>query len=384
MGEHRMTYRLKWIVVAIILWEIIFWGAYFVLTNVLGSNKSYDVDHLLYKQPNTLYLLLLMVPITALFLYRIIRHNVRCKRYSPRVLVSLIRPVSSFSTFIRFFFFRNAFVLLVIALALPVYGSKKVASTSESLELVVCLDISNSMNTMDIASKTTRLDVAKRALVELVNKLGGEKLGLCLFANNAYVHLPITGDYPAIKLFVKDIETDMISNQGTNISTALEASVEMFSTQKTSKGILLITDGENHEQDPTTILNTIREKDIQLMVLGLGTKTGGPVPKDPRRPEIGYKTDALGKTVISRINPSFLKKIAKAGGGESEVSSNEFPDLSGLLTQIKRMKRSKIDNFDFKVKQERYQMPLLAAFACWLMYLLWSAQFVGWLDRFVK
>lgn len=379
-----MTYRLKWIVVAIILWEIIFWGAYFVLTNVLGSNKSYDVDHLLYKQPNTLYLLLLMVPITALFLYRIIRHNVRCKRYSPRVLVSLIRPVSSFSTFIRFFFFRNAFVLLVIALALPVYGSKKVASTSESLELVVCLDISNSMNTMDIASKTTRLDVAKRALVELVNKLGGEKLGLCLFANNAYVHLPITGDYPAIKLFVKDIETDMISNQGTNISTALEASVEMFSTQKTSKGILLITDGENHEQDPTTILNTIREKDIQLMVLGLGTKTGGPVPKDPRRPEIGYKTDALGKTVISRINPSFLKKIAKAGGGESEVSSNEFPDLSGLLTQIKRMKRSKIDNFDFKVKQERYQMPLLAAFACWLMYLLWSAQFVGWLDRFVK
>jgi Ca-activated chloride channel family protein len=296
----------------------------------------------------------------------------------------MIRPVSSFSTFIRFFFFRNAFVFLIIALAMPIFGSKKVATASESLELVVCLDVSNSMNTMDIADKTTRLDVAKRALIELVNKLGGEKLGLCLFANNAYVHLPITGDYPAIKLFLKDIETDMISNQGTNIASALDASMEMFSNQKTSKGILLITDGENHEEDPTEVLRKIREEDVQLMVLGLGTTQGGPVPKDPRRPEIGYKTDARGLTVVSRINPAFLKKIARSAGGESEVSSSEFPDLSGLLTEIKRMKRSKIDNFDFKVKQERYQMPLLASLLCWLGYLLWSAQFVGWLDRFVK
>lgn len=379
-----MTYRLKWIVTALVLWEVIFWGGYYVLTKVLGADKSYDVDHLLYKYPDTLYLLLLMLPITALFLFRIVQHNVMSKRYSERVFASMLRPVSSFNAFIRFFFFRNAFVLLVIALALPVYGSKKVASASESLELVICLDVSNSMNTMDIAAKTTRLDVAKRALTELVNKLGGEKVGLCLFANNAYVHLPITADYPAIKLFVKDIETNMISNQGTNIASALEVSLEMFSKQKTSKGILLITDGENHEEDPTVVLKNIRENDVQLMVLGIGTTQGGPVPKDPLRPEIGYKSDARGKTVISRINPAFLKKIAKSAGGESEVSSSEFPDLSGLLTEIKRMKRSKIDNFDFKVKQERYQMPLLASLACWLMYLLWSAQFVGWLDRFVK
>lgn len=384
MNEPRMTYRFKWIVVALAIWELIFWTLYFVLLKLLGAEKSDYVDQILYKVPNALYLLLLLIPIAGAYLFSIYRHNAMVARTNPRVLSSYLRPVSTFSSFLRYFFLRNAFVLLVMALAQPIFGSKTIEATSESLELVICLDISNSMNTMDIEKHTSRLDVAKRALVELVNRLNGEKIGFCLFANNAFVHLPLTRDYPAAKLFIDEIETRMLSSQGTNIAQALNVSMEMFSEQKTTKGILLITDGENHEESPTKILAQMQANKVQFVILGLGTSEGGVIPKDPERPEIGYKSDATGKTIVSRINAGFLKGIAQKGGGTVHVSSSEFPDLSGLLTEINQMKRSKIDTLDFEVKKERYQVPLFGAFVCWLLYLLWSANYVGLLDRFVK
>lgn len=384
MTDNALKYRLKWIIPALIAWEILFWTLGFVLLQLLGSEKSDYVDHILFKAPAALYLLLLLIPITGIYLYNLLRHNRMADRTSSRVANSILRPVSSFSSFLRFFFFRNAFALLIVAMAQPIYGSRKVAATSESLELVVCLDISNSMNTRDVSRDASRLDIAKRALIQLVNNLHGEKIGLCLFANHAFVHLPLTRDYPAAKMFINEIETGLLTSQGTNIAEALGISADMFSKQHTTKGILLVTDGENHEQDPSDILTKIRNSQLQLIVLGIGTTQGGPVPKNGSRPELGYKTDAMGRTVVSKLNKSFLQKIASRAGGDAHISSSEFPDLSGLLTDIKQMKRTKIDTFDFKIKEERYQYALVPALVFWLLYLLWTARFVHILDRVVK
>jgi Ca-activated chloride channel family protein len=284
----------------------------------------------------------------------------------------------------RYFLFRNAFVLLIIAVALPIFGKKKVSGTSETLELVVALDISNSMNTCDISANTSRLEISKRALIQLVNNLHGEKIGICLFANNAFVQLPLTRDYSAAKLFIQDIESGMISSQGTNINEALIVSNEMFSKEKTTKGIIMVTDGENHEESPDEILAEIKSSKVQLSILGIGTKRGGLIPKNPNRPELGYKTDAIGKSVVSKLNESFLQKLAQKGGGKASVSSSEFPNLSALLTQINQMKRTKIDNLEFDIKEERYQIPLFLSLVFWFAYLLWSKRYVGLLDNLVK
>ena len=385
MSSSRYIYRMKWILAAIIVWEIIFWGVYIIVLKTFGAaNYKSGTDQMMYKAPEALKLLFAIIPIVAIYLYNIRRHNKLAKQLSARVVQSFLKPVSTFSSFAKYFLFRNAVALLIIALAQPIYGKKKVAGTSESLELVVCLDISNSMNTRDISSELSRLDISKRALVQLVNNLHGEKIGFCLFANNAFVHLPLTRDYPAAKLFIQDIETNMISSQGTNIAEALDISAGMFSKEKTTKGIILVTDGENHEVNPDESLKYIRESKIQLSVLGIGTKKGGLIPKNPRRPELGYKTNAVGKTIVSKLDESFIQSIAKKGGGKASVSSSEFPNLSALLTQINQMKRTKIDTLDFEVKEERYQIPLFMSLVFWLAYLLWSRQYVGFLDRFIK
>ena len=353
--------------------------------NVFGSGSyKASVDHIVYKEPDAFRLLLLLIPIAGFYFYNVYRHNKMVSRSNNHVARSFLKPVATTSSFIKYFLFRNALAFLIIALAQPIFGKKKVSGTSESLELVVCLDVSNSMNVRDISDESSRLDISKRALVQLVNNLHGEKIGICLFANHAFVQLPITRDYAAAKLFILEIETNMISSQGTNIADALIVSKDMFSKEQTTKGIILVTDGENHEESPNEALKEIKESKIQLSVLGIGTKQGGLVPKNPNRPELGYKTNALGKTVVSKLDESFIKSIASKGGGKASVSSSEFPNLSALLTQIKQMKRTKIDNLDFDIKKERYQIPLTISLVFWIIYLLWSRQYVGALDRLIK
>jgi Ca-activated chloride channel family protein len=382
MGKSNYTYRLKWIITSVILLELIFWSAYYLILRVFTSSFSGNSsDHLMFKHPESLKLLLFIAPIIGVYLYSIYKHNRLSKKIGNSAMKSLLQPVSSSISFIKYFLFRNAIVLLILALAQPIYGKKKVAGTSESLELVIALDISNSMNCRDISSETSRLEIAKRALVQLVNNLHGEKIGVTLFANSAFVQLPLTRDYSAAKLFIQEIETGMISSQGTNIAEALEVSADMFSKEITTKGIILVTDGENHERNPDEILKKIKDTKLQLSVLGIGTTQGGLIPKNPNRLELGYKSNALGKTVVSKLNPAFLNSIAKKGGGKASTSSDEFPNLSELLTQINQMKRTKIDTLEFDIKQERYQIPLFLSMFFWMTFILWSSNYRGILKR---
>ncbi len=385
MSNKKYTYRIPLIAAGIIIWEVLFWGIALLLVNGLGIfNSSLSGERFIFKQPSALHGLWLLIPIIAVYMFNVVMNNRMAWKAKKHVLQSFLKPVSSMSSFMKFFFFRNAFVFMVIALAQPVFGTKKVKGTAESLELVVALDISNSMNARDISDDASRLEISKRAIIQLINNLHGEKIGICLFANSAFVQLPVTQDYGAAKLFIDDIETSMISSQGTNINQALQVSATMFSKEKTTKGIILITDGENHEENPTETLKKIRGSKIQLSVLGIGTKKGGLIPKNPKRPELGYKTNAVGKTVVSKLNEKFIRKIAQQGGGQATISSDEFPNLSALLTQITQMKRTKIDTLEFDIKQERYRIPLFLSIICWIAFLLWSRQYFGFLDRMIK
>jgi len=366
----------------LLAWEAVFWGLYFVLILALGFFGDGKGDEiLLYRYPERFFWLLLIIPILFAFILFVQKHNRRALALNTRVRKAYIRPVSEGYTIFKWIMFRNVIVFMIIAFAQPVFGKRKSEATVENLELVICLDISNSMNTKDISDEVSRLEISKRAIVQLINKLRGERIGICLFANDALVQLPITKDYGAAKLFVKDIETDLIASQGTNVKAALDVSRKMFSKDRTAKGIIMVTDGENHEQNPNRVLKKIRDSKIQLAVLGIGTEKGGLVPVNPRRPDLGYKKTATGRSVVSKVDPKFIESIASKAGGTASVSADEFPDLSALLTQISRMKRTKIDNFDFDIRTERYQIPLVFALISWLIYLLWSENFSTRLNK---
>lgn len=359
---------MKQLISITLLWEVIFWGLLFAIYFLFGFGNLSSKEGLVFKNESSLWLLIFIPIVSALFFLNKVKQNHRADGKSNLVFHAIFQPVSTTRSFFKMFFFRNALVFAILALAQPVHGTKKVKASTESLELVVALDVSNSMNCKDISDKTSRLEIAKRAIIQLINNLHGEKIGICVFANSAYVQLPVTLDYAAAKLFVKDIQTHMVSDQGTNINEALQVSVEMFSKEKTTKGIILVTDGEDHEKKLDETLNNIKEKKVQLSVLGIGTAKGGLIPKSPHRPELGHKTDARGKTIISRLNKDFIKDLARKANGYASVSSNEFPNLSDLLTQINQMKRTKIDTLEFDVKQEQYQIPLLISIICLLLY----------------
>jgi Ca-activated chloride channel homolog len=375
MNRSIFTYRLGLLFVGVFVWELIFWILFWVLTFAFGFYEALSTDDLLsYRYPALLWLLLVLIPVLCIYFFRMVQINKSIQLVSPSVQKFLLVPISSFYVFIKYFFFRNALVCLIFAMAQPIYGNKIVKGTMENMELVIALDISNSMNTKDIDKGISRLEIGKRAIVQLVNNLRGEKLGICVFAGGAYVQLPVTSDYGAAKMFIHEIETNMISKQGTNVAQALETSCKMFSEAGTNRGLILMTDGENHEESPQKNIETVLEKKIQLCVLGLGTAQGGLVPNNPKRPEFGYKRSAYGNQVVSKINTSFIHSLGKQAHGYSQICSDPYPNLTGLLTQINRMKRTKGDEMEFNIKENRFQIPLILSFGFWILFAIWPGK----------
>lgn len=372
MDKQPYSYRILVILTGILVSEAIFWllfGGFLWFAGYFSHSNT--GTQLGFKEESVLWYLWLVVPLILAF-YWFMHWKNRKFALIGNALVQrvMLAPISSFYSFLKFFFFRNAVVFLIIAMAQPVFGTRKASGTLESLELIIALDISSSMNVRDISKDMTRLAIAKRAMVQLINHLHGEKLGIVVFAGGAYAQLPLTMDYDAAKMYVNEIETGMISNQGTNIAAALEVSQEMFSKEETTKAIILVTDAEDHEGGVDDFLKELKEKDIELSVLGLGTQNGGLIPNNPDRPEFGYKQDAQGAPIVSRLNPAMVKELAAKSGGTATVSESPYPDLTGLLDNLKQMKRTKVSTLDFEIRENKYQFPLVLAILCWFLFVL--------------
>ena len=370
MTKTTETYPIVKVIRTLLFCEVVFWVVFYLFIQSLGfliplSGSQFGFQ---FAKPQYFYLLILLLPFLYVFIQSVKRKNQIDSNLS-QFSKSKVPQGSLLWLIVRFFLIRSAFVFLIVALAQPIYGRKKVKGTVKSMELVVCLDVSNSMNTKDI-DQTSRLEVAKRSLNALISSLSGEKIGLCLFAGNAYVQLPLTTDYSAAKLFVNEVNTNNISSQGTNVPEALSTATSMFSKEKITKAILIVTDGENHEEERAEIYSEIIEKEIQVCALGIGTELGGPVPEDPFNPGNGYRKDALGQNVVSKLNPSFVKQIAEKTNGYAMITSDPYPDLQTILTQINQMKRTKLRDLEFEIQESRYQGPLLFSIVCWLLWLI--------------
>jgi Ca-activated chloride channel homolog len=360
-------YPIKKISFIILGFEALFWLLLLVairLLNTIGSNST--TTQFDFVQPSNLLLIGVLFPFYWLFLRKLNRKN-NFFASIPHSIQSLISPQKSNRAVLReLFLFRTAIVCIILAMGQPVFGTKKMASSTFKSEIIFCIDISNSMNAKDISPAVTRLEIAKRGLIEFMNQLKGERVGIVVFAGNSFVQLPITTDYGSAKTFLQEVETTMISNQGTNINDALNLAKSLFSPINCPKRILLITDGENHAEDPTVSISSLRNQHIGLFVLGIGTENGGPIMRNPDRPELGYVTEN-DRTIISKVNVALLKSLALKANGSATLCSSEFPDFSQLLTEINQNKGEKTRDLQLEVQSEQYHWFVVLAVVCLML-----------------
>jgi len=360
MINQTFTYSVKRFIFIWLIYELVFFALLFVLFyffDFFQSTTNSD-EQLILEHPANLFLFCIIPVLAFLQILSLERRNkMLANHVQSKFYHILFKPVSTNKAFLQFIFLRNIVVFLILALANPLLGKMNQNTKADNLELVICLDISNSMNAKDIEN-TSRLEVAKRALSQLVNQLKGERIGMCVFAGTAFVQLPLTNDYHAAKLFVQEIETDMISAQGTNVSSALTTANKMFTKLKTSKGILLVTDGEDHEGLNDSIIDVLKQKKIDISVVGIGTEKGSPLLIDVKKPGLGYKKSDQGEVIISRVNSAFIKDLANKLNGSASVTTSAFPNMNEVLTEINQMKQGNSRNLEIEIKESWYQIPV--------------------------
>ena len=365
MYKSAYTYRISAIALAIAAWELLFWVLGIQILRVFQFSSDTVAEKIIFISESYIWLGVLLPIYWVLYFAQIRGRN----RYvnsipSPELVSTFLSPVSSTYSFFRYFLVRNAIVFLVIAAMQPSFGNKLVTGKASGVELVFAVDVSQSMNARDMSDGESRLEAAKRAMTQLMNQTSSAKVGMLIFAGSVYPQLPLTADKSAAKMFIEELSTDLISNQGTNVGLALENSVEYFSEDKLKKVVVLITDGEDHEGGVNSSIALLKEKGIELAILGLGTTNGGLIPVDPKNVSAGYVKDDIGQSVMTKINPVMLKEIATQAEGKMVISSDAFPNINKLLTQINNLKSTKQVDLEFEVKENRYRIPLAIALAC--------------------
>lgn len=274
-------------------------------------------------------------------------HTVR--RMMPEV--SLSRPG------LKFVFYILAYASLVVGIANPQIGTKMEEAKRDGADLMILLDVSNSMLAGDLSPN--RLENAKRAISQLIDNLHNDRIGIIIFAGEAYVQLPITTDYSAAKLFLNNITTDIVPTQGTAIGAAIDMGMKSFNfVNGTSKAMILMTDGENHEDDAVSAAKRASAKDVAIHVIGVGSQEGAPVPIYKNGRPVGFHTDEAGKTVVTKLNEEMCKEISEAGNGVYVRASNANSGLNIVMDQVNKMEKKTYDSKSFKNYEDRFQFFL--------------------------
>jgi Ca-activated chloride channel family protein len=276
------------------------------------------------------------------------------------IIQQLIPDVSKSKRFWKFTLFTIAFALLVIGIVNPQVGTKLEEVKRKGADLMICLDVSNSMKAEDLLPN--RLEKAKQAISKLINKLEGDRLGIIVFGGEAYVQLPITTDYSAAKLFLESINTDMIPTQGTAIGTAIDLAIESFGKDEgKNKAIVIITDGENHEDDAIKAAETAAERGITIHTIGMGSADGSPIPVYKNNIKEGFRKDNEGNTVITKLNEQVLQEIAAAGNGIYVRASNSDAGLNSVLDEIGKLEKKQFESKMYSDYEDRFQWFVASA-----------------------
>ncbi|WP_430974641.1 vWA domain-containing protein [Sunxiuqinia rutila] len=302
------------------------------------------------------YLYALAVIPVLILLFWITRRSRRkaLERFGqPETISQLMPNVSRSRPVVKFIIWLLAISSLIVALARPQFGSKLKTVKRQGVELIIGLDVSNSMLAEDI--QPNRLERAKRAISRLIDNLSDDKIGLIVFAGDAYTQLPITTDYPSAKLFLNSVSTDIVPRQGTAIGAAIELARVSFSPQfEGNKAIIIITDGENHEDDAIGAAKAAAESGIIVHTIGMGLPQGGPIPVSVNGQK-DYRKDKDGKVVITKLNEEMLQQIAAAGSGIYVRANNAQVGLNTLFNEIDKMEEAEMESLVYSDYEDQFQ-----------------------------
>ena len=314
---------------------------------------------------------LLVIPVLILIFWMNARwrKNVLDKLGDAAILENLIPTFSKVLPRWKRLFFLLGITFLLVGMANPQIGTKYEEVKREGFELMICLDVSNSMLAEDLTPN--RLERAKQAISRLVDRLKNDKIGVIVFAGDAYIQLPMTVDHSAAKLFLRSIDTDIIPTQGTAIGKAIELASKSFSANsKANKSIIVITDGENHEDDALEQAAAAVEAGITVHTIGIGSVDGTPIPIYKRGQMLGYRKDREGNTVVTKLNETMLQQIAASGEGTYVRANNSRTGLNVLMDELEGMEREEYDSKMFTSYEDRFQYFIAIALALLLLELL--------------
>lgn len=311
-----------------------------------------------FANPQYLWLLTTLPVFVALFLLAMYNRRRRLARFgSSATLAELMPDASNGRVVLKFVIFCTALTLLIFSAARPQLGSKLREEKAQGIEMMLAVDVSNSMLAEDF--EPNRLERTKYAINKLFDGLQQDRVGLVVFAGEPKVQLPITSDYRMAKAFAQRIDPSLVSVQGTAIGKALEQALLAFSGdnhEKQSRVVVLITDGENHDDDAVAVAKRAKEVGIKIFTIGIGTPEGAPIQINGE-----FIKDEKGDMVVSKLNEQMLSEIAEITGGIYVRSSKQSIGLDEIIKTINDMEQSELSTIQFEEFDEQYQYLLIAA-----------------------
>lgn len=346
-----MKFKLTYSLIVILLTEIIFWGIG-VAAFLYFTNK---VEEFRFEHQEYLWGVVIIRALILLFVLSYGLKNKRLKRYASfGMLARLVKGISTRRVTTKFVLFLYGLSFIIIAGANPQFGKNERKMNTSGIDIMVALDVSNSMLAKDLDSKRNRLDVAKLGLTKLLKKLKGDRVGVVVFAGTAYNYIPITNDYDYIKTELFSIDPGMISSQGTALGAAIETSFKSFDSEsKTQKAIILFTDGENHEENALKAAKNAIDEGVKIFTVGMGTNKAVPIPKGANGRS--FHTDKNGNTVLTKLNETMLKNVANKGGGTYERAQRTNINFDRILQNIGKIEKSTFKAKIFMEYEDRFQ-----------------------------
>ena len=314
-----------------------------------------------FEEPAYLYLLLLLPLLAAFYLYSNYRKRKAIRKFGDPVLMAQLMPdVSKYRPDVKFWLLFTAIGLFTVLLARPQFGSKLETVKRKGVEVMIALDISNSMLAQDV--QPSRLEKAKRLISKLVDGMENDKVGMIVFAGDAFTQLPITSDYISAKMFLESISPSLISKQGTAIGAAINLAARSFTPQEgVGRAIVVITDGENHEGGAVEAAKEAAKKGIQVNVLGVGLPDGAPIPIEGSN---DFRRDREGNVIVTRLNEAMCQEIAKEGNGIYVRVDNSNSAQKAINQEINKMAKSDVESKVYTDYNEQFQV------IAWMILLL--------------
>jgi len=320
-----------------------------------------------FAYPNALFLYIPLLLIVGIYLYACYKRRSDIRKYgSPELLGAMMPEASRFRPQLKFWLTFAALCFMVLLLARPQFGTKVETVKRQGIETVIALDISNSMMAQDVAPN--RLERSKNIISRLVDEFEDDKIGLIVFAGDAFIQLPITNDFISAKLFLESISPSLITRQGTNIKAAIDMATRSFTPREgVGKAIIIITDGENHEGGAIEAAKAAAEKGMMVYVMGVGSPEGAPIPGERSN---DFRRDKEGNVIVTKLNEQMCQEIAAAGNGVYIRIDNTSNAQKILQKEVDKLAKADLDTAVYSEHDEQFQVMAWIAFVLLLLEML--------------